>query len=187
MLDDYKSLPFIVGVSILFLVPCGMVGIIYSSLQSDNTENATGTADSPSESNPLDGLATKQNIRVAPAPIPETSSSHLGVDSNTSQGIPIGKYSNPPTTIQSPGVALPETSHPLNNSSSIVESNRREQQNTSRLIHDYSTPAASNNFHRTEDNSLIDPLEEDSFLEAPDSDNPETIPLSPVNEPLLSR
>ena len=42
-----------------------------------------------------------------------------------------------------------------------------------------------NDFKQTEDN-MVTPLEDDSFLEVPQSDEEET-PVSPVTEPLLPR
>jgi hypothetical protein len=50
-------------------------------------------------------------------------------------------------------------------------------------IPDYNAPASSNNYNDTQDNSLIEPLEDDSLLEAPTSTS-ETAPLAPVTEPL---
>ena len=187
MLDDYKSLPFIVGVSILLLVPFCVGGLIYSSFSSDNAANQTETFDSPNSS-PGSGLAREKNIRSVP-PLSSESSGGIGVNSNSSQGIPIGKYSNPPTEIKSFGTDMPNTSRPLDDFGSSVERNRLNQQNSSRLIPDYSAPSSSNDFNRTEDNSLIEPIEEEQLVEITPRNEQElineqeTIPLSPVTEP----
>ena len=55
-----------------------------------------------------------------------------------------------------------------------------------KLVPDYSQPSASNNFKSAEDNSLVKPLEDDSFLEVPESKD-EKPPLSPVAEPLFGQ
>ena len=191
MLDDYKSLPFIVGVGILLLVPFGVGGLIYSTLNGDNAANQTKTFDSPA-SNTDSGLAREKNISSVP-PLSSESSRGTGDNSDLSQGIPIGKYSNPPTEIKSFGTDMPDSSRPVDNFGSSVERNPLNQQHTNRLIPDYSVPSSSNDFNRTEDNSLIEPIEEEKLVEIPPSNDQElindqeTIPLSPVTEPFLPR
>lgn len=185
MPDNYKSLPFIVGVSLLFLVPVGIGAFAYSSLRDNSDEQQTTEADSLPESSPFEGLPREQNIQAAPMPSTENGGS-AEIDSDSSQGIPIGKYSNPPTQIESYGKNTTPRTRPLDDSGSIVDRNRFIQQDADRQAPDYSTPSASNNFKDTEDNSLIEPLEDDSFLEVPETED-ETPPLSPVAEPLFGQ
>lgn len=178
MSDNYKSLPFIVGVSLLFIVPIGVGGFAYSSL-GDNGEESETT--NQKNQDPLEGFPSEQNIE--PRPVPPTETGGAGTLDNSSQGIPTGKYSNPPTQIETFGSDAPSPSRPLDDSGS-VELNRLRQ-NRDRQTPDYSMPAASNDFKDTEDNSLVDPLSDDSFLQVPESEDSE--PLSPVTEPLFGQ
>ena len=177
MPDNYKSLPFILGLSLLFFVPVGIGGFVYSSLRDDVEEQKT-----TSPENSFEGLPREQNIKAAPIPSPENSGS--GGTNSDSEGIPIGKYSNPPTRIESFGEDAALRNRPLDDSRSIVDRNRLIQQNTDKLVPDYSEPSASNGFKRNEDNSLIEPLEDD-FLEVPETED--DAPLSPVAEPLFGQ
>ena len=185
MLDDYKSLPFIIGVCLLLLVPIGIGSFAYSTLRNDAEESEAGTADFQPEKNSFDGLARERNIK--PAPIaPAESSGGAGISSDSDEGIPIGKYSNPPTQIDSFGSDSydPSQSRPLDNRSS-VEQNRLRQQTMDSQTSDYSLPASSNDFKNTEDNSIVAPLSDDDFLEVPETEDSE--PVSPVTEPLFGR
>ena len=185
MLDDYKSLPFIFGVCLLLLVPIGIGSFAYSTLRNDAEETEAETADFQPDRDPFDGLAREQNIKPTPIP-PVESSGSAGVGSDSDEGIPTGKYSNPPAQIGSFGSDSydPSQSRPLDDRSS-VELNRLRQQTIDSQTPDYSTPASSNDFKDTEDNSLIDPLSDDSFLEVPETEDSE--PVSPVTEPLFGR
>lgn len=183
MPDNYKSLPFIFGVSLMLLFPLGIGGFVYTSLRNEADEQQTGQADSSPETSTFEGLPREQNIRPAPIPSPENSGG-AGTSSD-SEGIPIGKYSNPPTQIESSGEQAISRNRPLDDSGSSVDRNRLIQ-DANMLAPDYSQPSASNNFKGTEDNSLVDPLEDDSFLEVPESED-ETPPLSPVAEPLFGQ
>ena len=179
MSDNYKSLPFIVGVSLLFIVPIAVGGFVYSSLGNDAEE--TETTNQRNE-DPFERLPSQQNIEPIPVP-PTEASGGAGMVDNSSEGIPIGKYSNPPTEIETSKTDNLNPRRPLDDDSS-VELNRLRQ-HRDRQTPDYSIPAASNDFQDTEDNSLIDPLSDDSFLQVPESEDSE--PLSPVTEPLFGQ
>ena len=191
MLDNYKSIPFLAGICILFITPLSLGAFVYSSFRADSTDQSTDSAEgSTAKNNSLGGLATESNIKAAPLPLSESGSGGSNTDSTT--GIPTGKYSNPPTTIETGSEELiPQTSqNPIDNFESSVDRNRAIQQTISdsndsldHSIPDYSSPASSNNYHDTQDNSLIQPAEDDSLLEAPESDT-EAIPLTPSTEPL---
>mgnify|MGYP003433528533 CR=1 FL=1 len=192
MLDNYKSIPFLAGICILFITPLSLGAFVYSSFRADSTDQSTDSAeDSTAKNNSLGGLATESNIKAAPLPLSESGSGGSNTDSTT--GIPTGKYSNPPTTIETGREELiPQTSqNPIDNFESSVDRNRAIQQTMNDstndsmdpLIPDYNAPASSNNYNDTQDNSLIEPLEDDSLLEAPTSTS-ETDPLAPVTEPL---
>lgn len=192
MLDNYKTLPFIIGVSLILIFPIGIGTIAFSVLGNDGEGQETETTNSPAEDNPFDGLAREQNIKPAPIP-PAEGNGGGGVGYDSSEGIPIGRYSNPPTRIETFGEDLPNTNRPINSSGSSVELNRwrQEREKIDSTIPDYSAPSSSNNFKSTEDNSPIDSLSDDmDMLEAPESETEtENVPpaLSPINEPLLGQ
>lgn len=177
MSDNNKSLPFIVGVSLLFLVPIAAGGSVYYSLRDDAEETETTNQ---RNQDLFKGLPSEQNIKPIPVPPTETSGG-TSMGDNSSQGIPTGKYSNPPTQIETFGTDNPNPRR-LDDDNS-VELNRLRQQDNRQI--DYSRPAASNDFKDTEDNSLVNPLSDDSSLELPESEDSE--PLSPVTEPLFGQ
>lgn len=190
MLDNYKSLPFLAGICILFITPLSLGAFVYSSFRADSTDQSTDPADSTAKNDSLGGLATESKIKTAPSPLSESGSGGSNTDSTT--GIPTGKYSNPPTTIETGSEGLiPQTSqNSIDNFESSVDRNRAIQQtmgdsndSLDSSIPDYSSPASSNNYHDTQDNSLIQSVEDSSLLEAPES-NTEVVPLTPSTEPL---
>ncbi len=186
MLDNYKSVPFLAGVSLLLITSLSIGGFVYSSFRADSTDTA---GESKTETDSLGGTGTDQ---MKSAPFPSVESSGAGSNTDSTTGIPTGTYSNPPTKIETGSEDLvPKTSQsPINNFESSVDRNRAIQQSMNdsndsidHSIPDYSAPASSNNYHDTQDNSLIEPLEDDSLLESSPSD-PDTVPLAPVTEPL---
>jgi hypothetical protein len=200
MLDNYKSIPFLAGVSILLMTSLSIGAFVYSSLRADSTDQSTDTAgESKTETDSFGrsgtgGSDTESNLKSAP--LPSVESSGASSDTNSTTGIPTGKYSNPPTTLETGSEDLiPNTSQrPSENFESSVDRNRAIQQTMNDSINDsmdpsipdYSAPASSNNYNDTQDNSLLEPLEDDSLLEAPTSTSestPQTAPLSPVTEP----
>jgi hypothetical protein len=196
MLDNYKSIPFLAGISILLITPLSMGAFVYSSFRADSTDQSTETEKGSTAKSDSFGGSASSNIKAAPLPLSESGSGGGNADSTT--GIPTGTYSNPPTTIETGSEELiPTTSRsPINNFESSVDRNRAIQQTMNDLsnhsVPDYSSPASSNNYQDTQDNSLITPVEddslttpveEDSLLEAPDS-NSEAIPLTPSTEPI---
>ena len=183
MLDDYKSPSFIFGVCLLLLIPIGVGSFTYSALRNDSQETEAKTADFQPNRNSFEGLAREQNIKPIPiAPVQTSGSAGVSYDSN--QGIPIGKYSNPPTQIGSLTDSYDSSQNQTLNYRSSIEFNRLRQQNINSQTSDYSLPSASNNFKDT-NNSLIDPLSDDSFLSVPETESEE--PLSPVAEPLFGQ
>ena len=190
MLDNHKSIPLLIGVSILFLIPIGIGAFTFTALQGDSKQEQTGeAADSQPDGASPYGLSTETNIR--PRPMPQSSEGRgegaIG-DHSATEGIPTGKYSNPPTRIRAGEVYMPGATSPIDNFDSSVERNKQNQ-NIDTTLPDYSAPSSSNNFdsnlNRSDDDSLITPLEEEEdFLEVPDSDDDEELPvLSPVGEP----
>lgn len=172
MLDSHK-LPLLIGVSLLLSIPVGIGAFAYSSLRNEDEPQQTTNPSSPTES-----YGSSERNFVPPAPV-----NNGGSVEDHSEGIPIGKYSNPPTKIRSYGEDTTSIDRSWNDSGS-VERNRAIQQNAGNSVPDYSQPASSNNFNQTEDNSLVTPLEDD-ILEVPQDDDEETPGLS-VTEPLLS-
>jgi hypothetical protein len=183
MLDNYKSVPFLAAISILLLTPVGIGALVYSSVRSDYADQSSKKAgESTAASSP----------QFAPsAPSAPSSGGH---DLNPTTGIPTGTYSNPPTTIKSGSGIAPSNASPQNNPQptddfpSSVDRNRAIQQSLnnspgSYSIPDYSSPAPSNNYQSTQDNSLIEPLSESSLLETPESTPEPVVPLAPVVQP----
>lgn len=193
MLDDYKSIPFLAGVSLLLLTTVSIGAFAYSSLRSDYAEQST---DKPGETSTKDSLtggsATESKSKASS--YPELEPSGGGDITNKTTGIPTGTYSNPPTTIETGSDVMPKTPDPSLNDDDLessVERNKAIQQtlNQDNSLPDYSRPSSSNNYHNSQENSLIKPLEENSLLEAPQSDrNDSMTPLEdPFGEPSFSR
>ena len=70
MSDNNKSLPFIVGVSLLLIVPIAVGGFVYSSLSDDGEESETTNQ---KNQDPFEGFPSEQNIE--PIPVPPTEAS----------------------------------------------------------------------------------------------------------------
>lgn len=135
----------------------------------------------------------EKNVLVAPAPIPVPVPSSGGADAatelNSETGIPIGTYSNPPAAIKSSAdpytsdTSTSEQDYPIGNfGASSVESNRLTQQNGTLRTPDYSSDSSSNSYNSpnstsltdganslTDENSLVTPPEEETFLDSPSS------------------
>jgi hypothetical protein len=187
MLDNYKSVPFLACIFTLLLIPLGIGALVFSSVRSEYTDQST---EKPEESSAtggsLGGASTKSSNQFA---LPSSESSGGGGEIDATTGIPTGTYSNPPTTIESGSETVPQGNTPQTEDfASSIDRNRSIQQslNNSSVdnsLPDYSSPASSNNYQNTQDNSLIKPLEENSLLEEPTTTR-ETVPLAPVGEPL---
>ena len=179
-----KKIPMsmIVGISILFIVPLFVGTAITVALQAEENEQQE-LKDANIENSPFSDAKSKQSLEVAP--LPETGSIGSGRVDNQTEGIPTGTYSNPPDSIGSTGddITTTETSRPLEDFDSSTEDNQLRQRDNNGVFTDFSSPAASNNFNSTDSNSLVAPLEDDSFLEVPDSDNAPTS-ITPSIEPL---
>ncbi|MFM2312962.1 MAG: hypothetical protein RLZZ04_2238 [Cyanobacteriota bacterium] len=187
MLDNYKSVPFLACICTLLLIPLGIGALVYSSVRSEYTDQSTEkTEESSATGGSLGGASTKSSNQYT---FPSSESSGGGGEIDATTGIPTGTYSNPPTTIKSGSETVPQKSTPLTEDfASSVDRNRSIQQslNNSSIDNsfpDYSSPAPSNNYNNSQDNSLIKPLEENSLLESPTTTS-ETVPLAPVGEPL---
>ena len=174
------SIPIIVGIGILFLVPLGIGAAITTTFQAEENEKQE-IEDTIVESSPFSDAKSKQSLEVTP--LPQTGSIGSGTVDNQIEGIPTGTYSNPPASIGSSGGELSNTSRPLEDFDSSTEDNQLRQRDNNGVFTDFSSPAASNNFNSTDSNSLVAPLEDDSFLEVPDSDNAPTS-ITPSIEPL---
>lgn len=199
MHNNSKSL-FIIGVSMLILAPLSGGWVVYSFFNSE-TESAEEQAGEGEEfgleDNHFEKLEEERNVLVAPTPEDSQGRGTIDPKESNSEGIPIGKYSNPPTSLDSSGSSnfsgnrsiddFDSSSRPLDDFDSSIERNRSRQQYTNRMTPDYNTPnteSSSNNFNSTEDNSLVEPLEED-VLEIPESDDDEQpTGISPLEEPL---
>lgn len=177
------SFPIIMAVSIILTVFVGLSGIVISFISSDSVQKRINKEGTQAQ----DGFAgnnqqEEKNILVAPAPAPAPSKggANAVTESNSQTGIPIGTYSNPPTAVKSSGNSYtPDTSTSEQNSpignfgSSSIESNRLTQQNGTLRTPDYSSDSPSNNYNSsnsnslTDENSLVAPVESDTFLKSP--------------------
>lgn len=191
MLDNYKSLPLIAGVSILFLIPIGIGAFAFSYLAGDsdtnpsNSSNEARATNKSGSSNSTPGLGGEDNLRVVPVP-PSNDRGGGAIDSN--EGIPIGKYSNPSTDIPVGEGLTPTTNRRIDDFDSSIDRNRAIQQSIdNNSTPDYNAPSSSNNYQMpASDNSLVTPLEDDSFLELPESSSdsePAAIPTEPLFQP----
>ena len=177
MKENSERLPVLIGLLILSVASLGLGGLIYSFARSDTVQEQTETSEDFAQENSPSEESDK-NILVAPAPVEGEGGGMTGIDSNSETGIPTGTYSNPPSTVNSFEYSdLPEQNSSIHDFDSSVERNRLSQQNSQQsldaTIPDYSSPSSSNNFNQTDDNSLIEPTEENSLLEIPDTDSDE--------------
>jgi hypothetical protein len=184
------STPIVIAASITLTVFVGLSGIVFSFISSDSVQeqmNKDGTQAQDAQTQ--DGFANndqqeEKNVLVAPAPVPVPSSGGTDAltESNSETGIPIGTYSNPPAAIKSSAdsytsdTSTSEQNSPIGNfGSSSVESNRLTQQNGTLRTPDYSSNSSSNNYNSsnssslTDENSLVAPVESDTFLNSPSS------------------
>lgn len=185
MLDNHRTLSLLIGVGLIFVVPISIGTFAFSTLLDDDEGQKAETTDSSAEEDSFDGLAREQNIKITPLP-PVESNGSGGVGYDSSGGIPIGRYSHPPTRIESFEEDYSNTNRSLDSPGSSIELNRLRQEQLDSSIPDYSMPSSSNNFKSTEDNNLIDSLSDD-MLEVPESETEtetEIPPLSPITEPL---
>ena len=165
--------PLIIGVAILIFTSLGLVGIGYTFYQNETAQEETPPI--ANDNDPLEQLKKEKNINTVPVTEPEGSSP--GIDSDN-QGIPTGTYSEPPEAAigSSEPIDEPIESRPIDRSfDSSVERNRISQQRFDTATPDYNRPSSSNNFNRTNDNSLIDSLEDDEILENPITDTEDSI------------
>ncbi|MEL6495797.1 MAG: hypothetical protein AAFQ41_11860 [Cyanobacteria bacterium J06623_7] len=174
MLDNYKSIPLLAGVSILLLFPVGIGAFTYSALN-DRESN--------SQSELLQNPDFSEDTEIQVVPIPSDESLSGGGNPESTSEIPLGKYSNPPTTIETGRGITDSYSRSRNTFDSSVDRNSLRQQTNIDTTPDYSAPAASNGYKSPTDNSLVAPLEDDTFLKVPENEA-ESAPLSPMSEPL---
>lgn len=177
------SISITIGASILILMSLGLAGTVYSLyLGDDDAQQESDSSTATEKNDPLARLKKEKNINITPVP-EDTGSGTRTL--NTETGIPTGTYSNPPTTVNSFGGSETGVERPIDNYGSSVERNRLNQERFSSTTPDYSSPdysspASSNNFNNTSDNSLIEPLENDDFLDTNTStDSSEEESLTP--------
>ena len=164
--------PLIIGVIILTFTSLGLVGIGYTFYQNETAQEETQPI--ANDNDPLEQLKKEKNIITVP--VTEPGGSSPGIDSDG--GIPTGTYSEPPEAAigSSEPIHEPIQSRPIDRSfDSSVERNRISQQRFNSTTPDYNRPSSSNNFNRTDDNSLIDSLEDDEILENPITDTEDSI------------
>lgn len=173
-------MPMIVGILILFLVPLSIGTAIVATFQAEENERQD-IEETIVESSPFSDAKSKQSLKAVP--LPQTGRIGSGTVENQTEGIPTGTYSNPPTSIGSFGSDsnTSTTGRPLADFDASTERNQSSQLGNRSIVPDYSSPSASNNFNSTENNSLIDPLEDDSFLEVPRTNNSSTSVTPPIN------
>ncbi|MDJ0594233.1 MAG: hypothetical protein QNJ72_30365 [Pleurocapsa sp. MO_226.B13] len=179
MKQSSGSISIIIGVSILSVTFLGLIGVVYSVFR-DSLPEETDAPELAEDDSPFEQLKKEKNIIIVP--VPEQVGSSPGIDSSSNGGIPIGKYSNPPSTINSHGSSNYRENRPIDSFDSSVERNRQRQEAFDNTIPDYSQPSSSNNFNRSSDNSLIESLDNDDFLDSPSNDRQERINTPPLTE-----
>ena len=168
-----ESLSVLLGIGILALVTLSSGGIAYSFYRTEiseaKEESSEVANDDSSSDSPFEQLEREKNIVTTPVPIEQSGSGSM--DSKNS-GIPIGTYSNPPSTVipTSDSYIREETSSINGFDSFIAERDNLYEDNTIDSSPDYSRPTSSNNFNST-NNSLVKQLEDSSFLETPTRNN----------------
>lgn len=179
------NISIIIGAVILFLVAFGLSGIAYSFYRAETTTEQEESEDTAEENSPFEQLERETNMVITPVPEELGGSGSIELEQ---EGIPTGTYSNPLANINPSGgsayiptspdsAIIPEDSDNFDNSVSSSSDSLTDG------VIDYDRPSYSNNFKSTDDNSLVDPLEEDNFLEAPssstyESPTTETLPLT---------
>ena len=172
-----ESLSVLLGIGLLALVLLGAGGIAYSFYRTEIAEEQEESSDMANDDSPFEQLKREKNMVITPVP---TSQGGSGSSTNK-PGIPTGTYSNPPSTINPAGGSYStQTSSPLDDFDSSVESNRL---NRDRLDNtpDYSRPASSNNFNNN-DGSLIEPLENEPLWETPSNTTDSSLERSPLEQ-----
>ena len=184
MKENSGNLPVVIGVVMLFVVTLGLGGIIYSFTQSEAVQEQTdNSSDFARNNNQLEAEQSDKNIMIAPTPKEVEAGGSPGIDTNSETGIPTGTYSNPPTSVKSFDYSDDYSSELSEQYGSSVERNRLRQQSLDITMPDYSSPSSSNNFNRADDNSLVAPIEDDSLLGVPDTDNnDESTGISTIDE-----
>lgn len=167
----------IIGASILALITLGLIGVGYSFYTNETAEEESDSSEIVEENNPYENLKKEKNFVTTP--VTERESSGVG-RLELEEGIPTGTYSNPPTTVNSFDESDITTDRPINspinNYGSSVESNRLSQERFSSQTPNYSRPSSSNNFDNSNsENSLIEPLEDDDFLDVPGTNPSEDV------------
>ena len=177
MRKNSENLPVVIGIVMLSVAVLGLGGIMYSFAQSEavqeQTENSSDFAQNDSQ---LETEESDKNIIVAPVPTEVEGGGRTGIDTNSDTGIPTGTYSNPPTSINSFDYSDDYSSGLSEQYGSSVEHNRLRQQHFDAIRPDYSSPSSSNNFNQSDDNSLVEPIAEDSLLGVPNNDSNEDSP-----------
>lgn len=174
MKDNSGNLPVVIGVLMLFVVTLGLGGIIYSFTQSEVVQEETdNSSDFAHNNNQFEAEESDKNIIITPTPKEVEAGGSPTIDTNSETGIPTGTYSNPPTSVKSFDYSDDYSSDLSEQYGSSVERNRLRQQSLDSTMPDYSSPSSSNNFNRADDNSLVAPIEDDSFLRVPNTNNSE--------------
>ncbi|WP_019508476.1 hypothetical protein [Pleurocapsa sp. PCC 7319] len=177
MRKNSENLPVVIGVVMLSVAVLGLGGIIYYFTQSEAVQEQTeNSPDFAQKNSQLEAEKSDKNIIVAPAPTEVEGGGRSGIDPSSETGIPTGTYSNPPTSVNSFDYSDDYSSSLSEQYGSSVERNRLRQQNFDITRPDYSSPSSNNNFNQSDDNSLVEPIAEDSLLGVPNNDSNEDSP-----------
>ncbi len=166
------NISIIIGASILALMTFGLVGIVYSLYINETTQEEPDSNRIAEKNNPYQNLKREKNFVTTPV---TEQKSNGGGRLEPEKGIPTGTYSNPPTTVNSFGDYDTTIDRPFENYDSSIESNRLSQQRFGHATPDYSRPSSGNNFNNSSNNSLVDSLENDDFLDVPDPNSHDAV------------
>ncbi len=175
MKKDSGYLSILAGISILAAVFLGLGGIAYSFYRSEIAEEKEESLDIANDDSPFEQLKREKNIVITPVPEEKGGSGKIV----ETEGIPTGTYSNPPTEINTSGSSY---STEINRPNPMVESNNFNSESLIDNQPDYSRPSSSNNFNNSDDNSLIEPLENDDFLDVPENNSDDLLETPPLTE-----
>lgn len=171
-----QNLSVAIGISILISVFFGAVGIGYSFYKNEIVESNPESSDIANKNSLAEQQERETNSLIVP--VPRSQEGRVGIDSNSTGGIPIGTYSNPPRVIDS-GDNFNSTSidRPIDSFDSRIESNGLNREGLTNSFPDYNNTSSTNqSLDHSSNNSLIRPLDDDDFLETPTSEDNFTEP-----------
>ena len=172
MKPNSDNLSVTIGVGILISVFLGVIGISYSFYKNEIAEPNQQPPNVARNNGQTEESEEEANSFIVS--IPRSHQGKIGIDTNSTKGIPTGTYSNPPSTINS-GNSFDSSNidRPVGSFDSSFQGNSLYRESLTNSLPDYSNSDSSFtgvNRDRSRDNSLIRSLDDSDFLENPTSD-----------------